>query len=65
MEHEAEEEVDMTDREDHILTSAVIVPGATVISILAAICTPGGIVAGASVWLAGIAWAWTEVSCSR
>lgn len=55
----------MTDREDHILTSAVIVLGATVISILAAICTPGGIVAGASAGLAGIAWAWTEESCSR
>lgn len=55
----------MTEREDHILASAVIVLGATVISILAAICTPGGIVAGASAWLAGIAWAWTEVSCSR
>lgn len=55
----------MTGREDRILASAVIVLGATVVSILAVICTPGGIVAGASAWLAGIAWAWTEVSCSR
>ena len=65
MEREAEEEMDMTDREDRILASAVIVLGTTVVSILAVTCTPGGIVAGASAWLAGIAWAWTEVSCSR
>lgn len=55
----------MTEHEDHILASAVIVLGATVVSILTVICTPGGIIAGASAWLAGIAWAWTEVSCSR
>lgn len=44
------------------LRSAVIVLGATVISIVVAVDTPGGIVAGVSAWLAGIAWAWTEVS---
>lgn len=55
----------MTEHEGHILASAVIVLGATVVSILAVTCTPGGIVTGASAWLAGIAWAWTEVSCSR
>ena len=65
MEYEAEEEMDMTEREDRILASAVIVLGTTVVSILAVICTPGGIIAGVSAWLAGIAWAWTEVSCSR
>ena len=65
VEREAEEEMDMTEREDHILASAVIVLGATIVSILAVICTPGSIIAGASAWLAGIAWAWTEVSCSR
>ena len=55
----------MTDHEDRILASAIIVLGASVVSILAVLCTPGGIGAGISAWLAGIAWAWTEVSCSR
>jgi hypothetical protein len=55
----------MIEHDDRILASAVIVLGTTVVSILAVTCTPGGVVAGISAWLAGIAWAWTEVSCSR
>lgn len=44
------------------LTSAIIVLGATVISIITAIDTPGGLICGASAWLAGIAWAWMEAT---
>ena len=45
------------------LNAASIIFGATLVAILA-LDTPGGIVAGASAWLAGIAWAWTEVTCA-
>lgn len=45
------------------LNAASILFGATLVAILA-LDTPGGIVAGASAWLAGMVWAWTEVTCA-